>query len=662
MWMVLLVGAIALFILSPQLFSRPTHGLQLGSDIPIQVLADHGGRLTIGEVAALPDTAFSLQRSTFNQGYTRTVYWIKASPPNTIAPADPLWLEVQPTYLDRVTLYQPENDGVDSLWRAQHSGDTEPMGKRIHVRQLVFPLQDGKPLILRIQSNSSMQVYGTVWRSSELMAHLSSSEWSSGVHLGICLVLTLLIVGAALALRMRSVTALAMLSIMILLHTACTRGYPQIWLPPSWARWNDVLTSIGTFVLPATFAWQARELLTRGTPWRRIDNALLVLTIAPLLATISIGFDRFTQWAPLATIVPWLVCLLSVVVTWTRLLRQGPSLVAILTATPYSLHALLGFHIGAAYSGLVTLPAEASLFWQLEALLINILVATAIGASLVQRFQDSRQRQVQLVRSLEKSEHELEERVRQRTEELQEAQNALQAALHSERNMRLEQRQFFNMVNHEFRTPLAVVDSAATEQQTFPSKDLDIQQERAAQIRRACRRLSALVDNCLVSDRLDSMAFKLHLGRSPIHELVADAAQLVQWSRRHRLVLDIDPRLVDWDCDPTLVRIALSNLVDNAVKYAKEGVITVTARQDAQDGLQLSVSDEGPGLPPETALRIFECYERGERTDQTKGFGLGLWVARRIARLHGGDVQVAASGQGGTCFTLTLPAHPARGV
>lgn len=658
-WLAVLLGLIALFILSPQLFSQPAQGLRLGPDLPIQVLADADGTLTIEEVAALPDSAFSTQHTTFNRGYTHTVYWIKAAAPpvapaSMAAPADPLWLEVLPTYLDLITVYQPDGSG----WRAQRSGDTVAMHERVQVRQAVFPLRAGAPLVLRVQSLSSMQVYGTVWRSSELMAHLASSEWSSGMHLGISLVLALLIAGAALVLRMRSVTALAVLSVVLLLQTAVSRGYPQLWLPPSLARWNDVGSSIGTLVLPATFAWQARELLTRGTAWRRIDRALLALSIASLLALASIPLGRFTQWAPLGVSAPWLTSLLAVAVTWTNLRRQGPSLVGVLMTVPFSMHALMGFHIAAAYTGLVTLPAEAGLYWQLEALLLNILVAVAIGASLMRRFQDSRARQAQLVRSLEKSELELEERVRQRTDELLQTRNALQAALHSERDLRLEQSQFFNMINHEFRTPLAVVDSAATEQQTFPSADLGTQMERAAQIRRACRRLTALVDNCLVSDRLDASAFKPQLDWVPIHELLQDASQLVEWSRRHHLRLDIAQAPAEWECDPTLLRIALSNLVDNAVKYAKEGEITVAARLDAQGRLQLSVSDEGPGLPPEAAERIFERYERGERSDQTRGFGLGLWVTRRIARLHGGDVQVSASAQGGTCFTLTLPVQP----
>src|SRR5256885_9724836 len=81
------------------------------------------------------------------------------------------------------------------------------MAQRIHVRQLVFPLRAGQPFVLRIETSSAMQLYATVWRSTGLMAWLSSVEWASGVHQGVNLVLTLLIAGAALALRMRSLMA-----------------------------------------------------------------------------------------------------------------------------------------------------------------------------------------------------------------------------------------------------------------------------------------------------------------------------------------------------------------------------------------------------------------------------------------------------------------------
>jgi signal transduction histidine kinase len=111
----------------------------------------------------------------------------------------------------------------------------------------------------------------------------------------------------------------------------------------------------------------------------------------------------------------------------------------------------------------------------------------------------------------------------------------------------------------------------------------------------------------------------------------------VQWSRRHHLRLDTARAPAWWTCDPALVRIALSNLVDNAVKHARPGEITLSAHSPAPGLLALAVSDQGPGLLPEAAQHLFARYERGASHGCTAA-----------------DVQATASAQGGTCFTLTL--------
>ncbi|MDR0226685.1 MAG: histidine kinase [Burkholderiaceae bacterium] len=659
-WLVFSLGLVVCFILSPALLHLPAKRLQLGTDLPMQVLVDPQGQWSIDQVASMPMSAFMQLDVPLNKGYTRDVYWLKVQAPTIAADRtpprhDPLWLEILPSYLDHVTLYQPQ----DGAWRARDSGDAARAGPRVHIRQLVFALTDDQPFILRVQTTSPMQLDATLWRSTGLMTQVSRVEWASGVHQGINLMLALLIIGAALALRMRNLTAMAVAAVAVLVHGAADRGYLQVWLPAHLAPWADLAVSLGTLMLPAALAWQMRELLTRRTRWQRIDKALLALGCLPLLCLPSLALGTYQDWAWIGVSAPWAISALFAIVAWSNLLRERISLVNVLMVVPSTMYGLMGLYVTAAYVGLASLPTlETSVFWQLNTLLVNIVITVAVGAGLIQKFRESMARQAQLVESLARSEHALEERVRQRTAELLRAQNALQAALHGERTLRLEQRQFFNMVNHEFRTPLAVVDSAATEQQTFPTADIDDQLERAAQIRRACRRLTALVDNCLVSDRLDAPALRLHRAQVPISQLLEDAAQLVHWSPRHHLRLSARDAPSQWECDPMLVRMALSNLVDNAVKYAQAGEIRICARLQDPQLLQLTVSDDGPGLTPEAAQRIFERFERGQRMDQTRGFGLGLWVARRIARLHGGDVQATPSEQGGTCFVLTLPLLP----
>ena len=188
---------------------------------------------------------------------------------------DPLWLEILPSYLDQVALYQY----MDGAWRMRSSGDTATGEPRVHVRQLVFPLYTDQPFILRVQTSSPMQLDATIWRSSGLMTQFSAVEWASGIHQGINLMLALLIIRAALALRLRKLAAMAVAAIAVLIHGASDRGYLQIWLPDHLAHWGHLCVSLGTLMLPAALAWQMRELLTRDTRWRRMDRALLALGI-----------------------------------------------------------------------------------------------------------------------------------------------------------------------------------------------------------------------------------------------------------------------------------------------------------------------------------------------------------------------------------------------
>lgn len=106
--------------------------------------------------------------------------------------------------------------------------------------------------------------------------------------------------------------------------------------------------------------------------------------------------------------------------------------------------------------------------------------------------------------------------------------------------------------------------------------------------------------------------------------------------------------------DPVTLRRALSNLIDNAVRYGCAA--TVTARR-AGPSIVIAVADDGPGLPPERLDSVFEPFERGEasRNRQTGGTGLGLTVARQAARAHGGDVVLSNRPEGGLEARLHLP-------
>ena len=238
------------------------------------------------------------------------MYWLRASAPQVAGdPRDPLWLEVTPSYLDKVTLYQPSGEGA--AWQGRDSGDTVPMTQRVRTRQLLLPFAEGQPLILRVQTTSASHAYAVVQRNTELIAHLVSEEWATGAHLGINLLLALLLAGAALALRIPALTAMTAFSAMAFLHSLNVQGYALLWLPQAWAHWSDRLVSVGVFLLPAASAWQVREVLTRGTRWRRVDKVLAAMALASLAAIGSIPLGGYTTFAAIAIAIPWLSSMLA---------------------------------------------------------------------------------------------------------------------------------------------------------------------------------------------------------------------------------------------------------------------------------------------------------------------------------------------------------------
>ena len=101
----------------------------------------------------------------------------------------------------------------------------------------------------------------------------------------------------------------------------------------------------------------------------------------------------------------------------------------------------------------------------------------------------------------------------------------------------------------------------------------------------------------------------------------------------------------------------LANLLENAIKYGKTAHVVVN---DDKDRLQISILDEGPGIPPEHLDRVFEPYYRveGSRSRDTGGTGLGLAIAKNVAELHGGRIEVRNRGEGGLEAVLMLPRKP----
>ncbi|RYF07366.1 MAG: histidine kinase [Comamonadaceae bacterium] len=631
--------------------TAPAH---LGWDIPTERIDDADSGFTPSQVAGMNGGVITANlHRPLNAGYLHHTVWLRFRAPGT-AGDPPLWLLAEPTYVDSITVYQPGREG-EPAWRSQEGGDLVPGERKMGVRQPLFELQPGQITLVKIRTTSAMQLHAQVLTADALRETLATTERNMGLFFGVVIALLIAIVGAAAVFRTQDLWGLAVLGIVSSIHMFNVRGYGSLWAPPQWTVAASNAVGIGAFALAAALAWQIKHQLTsaqRHRGVRRVLDALMVVSVLGMMSPIA-GLYGSVAWVNLVSLALCDVIAISLCVTALRHSRQQRTQHAVLLCA-YALHMIAGGPIALVLMGQGGTRFDVTLVWQTEIFLFMVLVAGAIFVEMVARYRKAETIKDTALAHLEQSEHLLEERIELRTAELFAAQEELALALTSERTLRQEQRQFFQMISHEFRTPLAVIDSAAAEQSAFPSPELEQQTERAAQIRRACRRLTSLVDSCLVNDRMDKTGFTLHGAPVAVADLLEHAAQLVQWSPKHRLHLFTQASPDQWVCDAALVRIALSNVVDNAVKYAKAGEIFITAVKNDAGLLELSVADDGSGISLEVMNKMFDQFERGNRTDQARGFGLGLWVARRIARLHGGDIQVESEPGRGTCFTLTI--------
>jgi two-component system sensor histidine kinase KdpD len=211
-------------------------------------------------------------------------------------------------------------------------------------------------------------------------------------------------------------------------------------------------------------------------------------------------------------------------------------------------------------------------------------------------------------------------------------------------------------VSHDLRTPLTVLQGLAELLAMNHPPLAAAQLEVAESLQEETRRMSALVSNLLDMARIERGEVKLHLEWQPFEEVLGVALNATERiMKNHTVQLRIAQGLPLVEIDAALIARVLVNLLENASKYTPaESEVTLSAAV-VGDQLSVSVSDEGPGLPPGRESEIFEKFTRGNRESSTRGVGLGLTICRAIVESHRGRIVGGNRPEGGAEFTFTLP-------
>ena len=224
---------------------------------------------------------------------------------------------------------------------------------------------------------------------------------------------------------------------------------------------------------------------------------------------------------------------------------------------------------------------------------------------------------------------------------------------------------FASAVTHELRTPLCTFrmysEMLADGMVTEPAA----QREYLSTLQRESDRLSRVVENVLAWSRLEEGRFASRRERHAVAPLVERLAptlrrRLVDAGMSLEVHVDDTAREAVLITDEDAIGQILFNLVDNAAKYGKGGSDAVELRVKARDGVvQFDVRDHGPGVPPGHRHRIFAPFDRGAvptASNDVPGVGLGLALARGLARDLGGELVLDETVRDGACFRLTLRA------
>jgi two-component system sensor histidine kinase KdpD len=251
----------------------------------------------------------------------------------------------------------------------------------------------------------------------------------------------------------------------------------------------------------------------------------------------------------------------------------------------------------------------------------------------------------------------------------QELRNAFERASEAEAARRNEalKAALLDALTHNLRTPLTAIKAAVTALirsgvRREPDLSLEGRIELLEVINEETDRLNRFIEGLSTTDRSE-LSRPAHLQVVSVEEIVRTALMRAETvTRDHRMIVDLAADLPGVSVDKAAMTEVVYILVDNASKYAPRGTMIAVSASCADDHrVKISVTDEGPGIPPELRERVFEKFFRVPKREpfdpRRKGAGLGLPIARRLVDAQGGRIWMDAPSNGrGTVAALLLPA------
>lgn len=269
-------------------------------------------------------------------------------------------------------------------------------------------------------------------------------------------------------------------------------------------------------------------------------------------------------------------------------------------------------------------------------------------------------------RALAKLNAELEDRVRERTADLERSEQALKTAAK-------EKDVFIATLAHELRNPLVplrtgldlLMQTRHGDPRPGDEKKRSVVERALAAMNRQLDHIVRLIDDLLDVSRLSSGAFTLKFEHVELTTLVKNAVEPTQRMRRQKnLALSVStPTRLSAIVDPTRLAQIVGNLLHNACKFTpQDGAVRLELEQHDEDFV-VRVTDTGIGIDPDDMEHVFEMFAQTGNGAAAGGAGIGLALARKLAQMHGGTLTASSAGQGhGATFSLKVPLAPPKAM
>jgi two-component system phosphate regulon sensor histidine kinase PhoR len=218
---------------------------------------------------------------------------------------------------------------------------------------------------------------------------------------------------------------------------------------------------------------------------------------------------------------------------------------------------------------------------------------------------------------------------------------------------------FVANVSHELRTPLSLIKGYVETLLDGAKDNPDVSSKFLSTIQRNADRLQLLIEDLLTISELEAGRMELHLEPLALQPLVQKVLEDLQGRASVRgVTLSNQAGNLQVEGDSGRLEQVLGNLVDNAIKYGRQGgSVTIDARSVNGGLVEVCVKDDGPGIPPDALERVFERFYRVDkaRSREQGGTGLGLSIVKHIVQSHGGKVWATSEPGRGANFFFTIP-------